>query len=214
VSFAAGTLIGAAFLDLIPEALEKGSEPILVYVIVGIIVFFLLEKVLYWYHCHNHHCDAHHKHRVKEYTYLNLVGDALHNMLDGAIIAVSFFADFRLGVATTLAVIFHEIPQEIGDFAILVKGGYSQGRALMMNFFSGLTAILGAVLAFVFLEAFEALEPIALAFAAGGFIYIALVDLLPEIHETADSRKALIEVMAFIVGVIVIGLLHLVNGHT
>ena len=145
VSFAAGALIGGAFFHLLPEALEISFDlNIFVYLVVGIFVFFILERVLHWRHCHKGKCDVH------PFTYLNLVGDGVHNFIDGLIIAASFLTNISLGIITTIAVIFHEIPQEIGDFGILVYGGFSRTKALFFNFLSALTAILGALVGFSF----------------------------------------------------------------
>jgi len=184
VSFASGTLLGAAFLHLIPESLLSAqSETSLVAILVGILAFFLLEKSL-WRHCHERECPIH------TFAYLNLLGDGMHNFIDGVVIAASFIASVPLGLATTLAVIAHEIPQEIGDFGILVYGGFSKGKALSFNFLSAIIAILGATLMYFSSPFFPSLEYL-LAFAAGGFIYMATTDLIPELHkETALSRSA------------------------
>jgi len=189
VSFASGTLLGAAFLELIPESLFPNSksasfsETAFVATLVGILAFFLLEKFL-WRHCHDRECPIH------TFAYLNLLGDGVHNFIDGMVIAASFLANIPLGVATTLAVIAHEIPQEIGDFSILIYGGFSKVKALSYNFLTATIAIFAAALTYFLLASLPSLAYL-LAFAAGGFIYIATTDLIPELHkETAPSKSA------------------------
>lgn len=201
ISFAAGTLLGAAFLDLIPEALETGSHRGVFYpVITGIVTFFLLEKLLHWFH--------HHDSGVHPFTYLNLVGDGVHNFIDGAIIATSFLVSVPLGLVTSLAVIAHEIPQEIGDFGILIYGGFSRKKALFYNFLSALSAFLGALLAYFFASAVEGFANFLAAFAAGGFIYIASADLIPELQKELGVRRSLYQLLAFLGG---IGLIHFIT---
>jgi len=178
VSFAVGALLGVALLELIPEAVGMTSlEMTMPLVLFGILVFFVLEKFLFWYHCHDGQCPVH------TYNYLILWGDFLHNFIDGAIIALTFMADVRLGVLTTIAVIFHEIPQEIGDFGILLHGGFSKAKALFYNFLISLGTIAGALLAYAFGSFLESYIPFALAIIAGNFIYLAATDLMPELHE-------------------------------
>ncbi len=199
ISLAAGTLLGAAFLDLIPEALEAGShEGVMYWVVSGIVVFFLLEKLLHWFH--------HHDTGVHPFTYLNLVGDGVHNFIDGAIVATSFLVSVPLGLVTSLAVVLHEIPQEIGDFSILVYGGFSRSKALFYNFLSALAAFLGAILAYLSASIVEGFTNILIAFAAGGFIYIASADLIPELQKERGLRRSLYQLLAFLGG---IGLIHL-----
>lgn len=195
VGFAAGSLIGSAFLHLLPEAAEKSSsQSLFLYALIGFTVFFLMEKYFYWRHCHNGVCEAH------AFTYLNLIGDGIHNFVDGMVIAASFVTDTRLGVITTLVVIFHEIPQEIGDFSILIYGGFSKKKALVCNFICGLTAVVGAILGYFLSEAISNFSVFLIAFTAGGFIYIASSDLIPEMHKHADTRGANISFAAFILG--------------
>jgi zinc and cadmium transporter len=171
-----------------------------------------LETFLYWYHCHNGRCERHthikgnkaHHHAKEPFTYLNLVGDGVHNFLDGVIIATSYLVSIPLGVITTLAVVFHEIPQEIGDFGILIYGGFTRGQALFYNFLSALTAILGAVVAYYSATTITNLTDWLVPFAAGGFIYIASVDLLPELHQTPKFKKAVLQLFFFLLGIAVI----------
>jgi zinc and cadmium transporter len=189
ISFAAGALIGSAFLHLIPEASEKlSSSAVSVFVILGFVIFFLLEKVLFWHHCHDSHC------RVHAFSYLILTGDAVHNFLDGLIIAASFIISPAVGLASTIAIALHEIPQEIGDFGVLVYGGMKIKKALFLNFLVALTAVLGGVLGFFFSESMN-ISAFILPVAAGGFIYIGASDLIPELKKEMKLKKSLIALM-------------------
>src|SRR5574341_299020 len=204
VSFAAGALLGAAFLDLLPEALEQTGGLIFVYALIGVLIFYIIETFLYWYHCHyghHHHHATHHK--VHPFAWLNLFGDAVHNFVDGMIIAAAYLASIPVGIATTVAVILHEIPQELGDFGILIFGGISRAKALFFNFLSALTAVLGAVLVYNFSATLN-LSAFLVPFAAGGFIYIASADLLPELHKERNVNKAVIQLFFFLLGVAVL----------
>lgn len=218
VALAGGGLMGGAFFHLIPEALHalehEGKEPdnFFLFVIGGFLLFLLIEQYLHWHH---HHCPKgeiceheEHRHRAKPMSRLILFGDAVHNLIDGLVIAASFVVNPAVGVVTTVAVALHEIPQEIGDFGVLVYGGYKKSKALLFNFFSGLTAVLGGVLGYYFSGLTEHATLYLLPIAAGGFIYIAASDLVPEIkHEKKASRLAL----NFIVFVIGIGLMLLMK---
>ena len=202
VSFAAGTMLGAAFLDLLPETLEHGfRESIPIFILIGILSFFALEKFLHWHH---HHTEHEHE-EIHAFTYLNLVGDGIHNFVDGAIIAISFMSNIQLGIVTTIAIIAHEIPQEIGDFGVLIYGGFSKMKALVFNFLSALTALVGALVAFFYSSHFENSGIYISAFAIGGFIYIAGTDLIPEIHKETDLRKSFIQLVLMFVGILMIG---------
>ena len=196
VGFASGTLLGGAFLHLLPESLtpENDQMTVLWYVIVGIVSFFALEKFLYWRHCHEKECPTH------TFVYLNLVGDGIHNFIDGMVIAATFMIGFELGFATTLAVIFHEVPQEIGDFGVLVYGGLSRKKALIYNFISAVTAILGA-LATYFLAYLRSIEALLVPFAAGGFIYIAATDLMPELHKKSHAGESIVQLFVILLGI-------------
>lgn len=206
VGFAAGGLIGGAFLHLLPEALEHGgSDSVFLYVLIGFTAFFLMERYLYWRHCHNGACEVH------TFTYLNLIGDGIHNFTDGLIIAASFVADIKLGMVTTLAVIFHEVPQEMGDFGILLYGGFSKAKALFSNFLCALTAILGAVIGYALSSRIEDISIYLISFTAGGFIYIAASDLIPELHKQKDARRANLSFIAFVLGLIFMMLLKTIG---
>lgn len=195
VGFAAGGLMGGAFFHLLPEALhEAEASVVFFYSLVGFAAFFLMERYFHWRHCHAQTCEIH------TFTYLNLAGDGLHNFVDGLIIAASFVTDFRLGIVTTLAVIFHEIPQEIGDFGILVYGGFSKLKALLFNFLCALTAVLGALLGYFLAIFTDNISLFLIPFTAGGFIYIAASDLIPELHRQKDIRRANFAFLTFILG--------------
>jgi zinc and cadmium transporter len=201
VSFSAGALFGDAFIHLIPEATENGfGLNISIYILSGILSFFIVEKILQWRHCHIPTSEDH----PHTFAYMNLFGDAVHNFIDGLIIAGSYLANFQLGVATTLAVVFHEIPQEIGDFGVLIYGGFSRSKALMLNFLCAVTAILGAFVVLSLSVYTENLSVFLVPFAAGGFIYIAGSDLIPELHKEIKPLKSVLEMIVFIFGVLVL----------
>lgn len=206
VGFAAGGLIGGAFIHLLPEAIQAcGCEQVFFYTLAGFTVFFLMERYFYWRHCHDGVCDVH------TFTYLNLIGDGVHNFTDGLIIAASFMTDLKLGIVTTLAVLFHEVPQEMGDFGILVYGGFSKPRALLFNFICALFAILGAVLGYFLSGITENISIFMISFTAGGFIYIAASDLIPELHRQKDTRRANMAFVTFILGLIFMLLARMVG---
>jgi len=197
VGFSAGAMLGGAFLHILPEAMEKNPHPEEVFslLIAGIVLFFLLEKYFHWRHCHQQEC------RLHAFTYLNLVGDGLHNFLDGMLIAAGFLVSLKLGIVTAAAVILHEIPQELGDFAVLVYGGFSRQKALFFNFLSGLTAIAGALAGYFICVLAGRLSLVILPFAAGGFIYIAGSDLIPELHKETSPGRSLLAFTAFLLGI-------------
>ena len=197
ISYATGTLLGAAFLGMIPHALEY-IEPfqILAAVLAGIILFFLLEKLVIWRHCHDGECEVH-----SVAGPLILFGDAFHNFIDGIVIAAAFLTNTTLGVATALAVIAHEVPQEIGDFAILLNGGYSKQRAFLYNLLSSLTTLPGAVISYFFLKTAQTAVPYILALSAASFIYIAMADLIPELHKRFGIRNTVRQFILFISGI-------------
>ena len=203
VSFSAGWLFGDAFIHLIPEAVEEGgfSIQISVLTLFGIIFSFVVEKFLQWRHCHIPTSEEH----PHSFAYMNLFGDAVHNFIDGLIIGGSYLAGMPLGIATTLAVIFHEIPQEIGDFGVLIYGGFHRSKAIFFNFSTALTAILGAIVALSLGFLIQDFVPLLIPFAAGNFIYIAGSDLIPELHRDESSlQKSALELVAFVLGVLVL----------
>jgi len=200
VAFSAGALLGGAFFHLLPEAIEKTGEANVLKVfsslLVGFCAFFILEHFINWHHCHKTH------HSISAFSYLILISDGVHNLIDGLIIAVSFVFSVPLGIATTLAVAFHEIPQEIGDFGVLLYGGFKRLRALTFNFLSGLIAVAGGLIGFFLFEKIGEATIYLLPFAAGNFIYIASADLIPEIKQKCPIRKSLPHFFAFLLGII------------
>jgi zinc and cadmium transporter len=196
IGFSAGALIGGAFLHLMPEALSRlESTRAFLYLILGLVLFFVLERYLHWRHCHEEATC-----RVHPVTYLNLVGDSFHNFIDGMVVAVSFLASLKLGVVTTLAVIFHEIPQELGDFAVLVYGGFTKQKALLYNFLTALTAVAGALAAYFLYDLASGFANFILPMTAGGFVYIAASDLIPQMHKEKDLRRSNLAFIFFFLG--------------
>lgn len=195
VAFSAGALLGSSFFHLLIEASELLSyKEISFFILFGFVILFFVEKIIHWRHCHIVKCKVH------PFAYTNLIGDAAHNFLDGLVIAASFLSSFKLGLITTIAVILHEIPQEIGDFGVLVYAGFSRKKALLFNFLSALIAMLGGFLGY-FIPS-EYILKILLPFAAGNFIYIAASDLIPEIRKEVKIRKSLIELGIFLLGIL------------
>ncbi len=202
VAFSAGSLIGGAFLHMIPEAIETlhNNTLVFIWVIVGFSIFFALELFIHWHHCHSLECE--HKEYVKPTAYLILVADALHNFIDGLAIAGAFIVDIRVGIVTAIVVATHEIPQELGDFGVLINSGWKKSRALLFNLFSGLTAVLGGLL--VYFLAQDINVDFLLPLAAGGFIYIASSDLIPEVKHHDKITTNLNHFMAFIFGILLV----------
>ncbi len=209
LSFAVGSMLGAAFLDLLPEAVElKGYEGVAPFLLAGIVSFFLFERVLGWYHSHGH------EHNEEEYDHAHdktvsasvIFGDTLHNFIDGILIALSFSLGREVGIATTLAVFFHEIPQEIGDFGVLLHLGYSRGKVLFYNLVSAIATIVGALLGYVLSSRIQEYIPYLIAFAAGTFVYVAISDLLPEIKHKNRAWDFL-HVFGMIAGIVLVHLM-------
>jgi zinc and cadmium transporter len=193
VGFASGTLLGGAFFGLLPESLPENGPMTTSYgVVLGIVAFFSIEKFLHWRHCHEENCEVH------AFAYTSLVGDGVHNFIDGMLIAATYMLSFELGFVTTLAVVFHEIPQEIGDFGVLIYGGFSKKKALTYNFAIALTAILGAVVTYFL--ALQGAYALLIPFAAGGFIYIAATDLMPELHKKSHAGESIVQLISILVG--------------
>lgn len=210
VSFAVGALFGDTFIHLLPEAYESLGYGMMtsLNVVLGILLFFILEKVIRWRHCHIVTEDEHHMHPV---VAMNLVGDAVHNFIDGMIIGVSYAVSIPIGVTTTLAVFLHEIPQEIGDFGVLLHGGMSAKKALFFNFVSALFALLGAAVALTFGAMVENFAVALLPITAGGFIYIAGSDLIPELHHEVRAKTSMMQFLMIVLGVAVMALLKFVE---
>ncbi|MCX5707144.1 MAG: ZIP family metal transporter [Candidatus Omnitrophica bacterium] len=202
VGFSAGALIGGAFLHILPEALEKTKSSISVfyYLILGLVLFFIMERYFYWRHCHEEKCHIH------AFTYLNLFGEGIHNFIDGMAIAVSFVVSIKLGIATTLAIILHEIPKELGNFGVLIYGGFTKKKALFYNFISGLMAMFGAIAGYFISGFTQGLSNFIMPLTAGGFIYIATSDLIPEIHKQTSQKRANLAFVAFLLGIIFMAL--------
>jgi len=207
VSFSVGALLGDAFIHIIPEiAQESDVGQFGWFLLAGIIGFFILEKFVHWHHAH-----ADHSEQVHSVVYLTILGDALHNFIDGMAIAASFLVSIPLGIATTIAVILHEVPQEIGQFAILIHGGWSSKKAIKYNFLSALTAIFGAFLVLVLASSLEGIIMPLLAISAASFIYIALSDLIPELNRERDIKKSIIQLVWMLAGIGVMALLLLLE---
>lgn len=203
VSLAAGSLLGGAFLHMIPagiEALEDGSQVGLL-VLLGFAAFLPLEQLLHWHHGHHALPGA-----PKPFTYLILLGDGLHNFIGGLAVGGAFVIDIRLGIATWIAAAMHEVPQELGDFSILVHGGWPKGRAIVLNALSGATFLVGGLLAYAASPAFDVAYLIP--FAAGNFIYVAAADLIPEVKDEPSARRGALNLLMFLVGV---GILYLAS---
>jgi zinc and cadmium transporter len=205
ISYAAGTLLGAAFLGMIPEALGSKTDPesILLSVLAGIVAFLILEKLVLWRHCHKAGCTVH-----GATGPLILFGDALHNFIDGVVIAGAFLVSVPAGVAVSIATIAHEIPQEVGDFALLIDYGYSRKRALVYNFLSSVTTLAGGALAYAALSSLTSWIPYVLSISAASFIYIALADILPGLQKRLDRRESLVQFALLTAGIGTIVLVH------
>lgn len=217
VSFAAGALLGAAFFDLLPEALEHAEEfgltehTVFLWAIIGILSFYLLDRGIHWFQ----------NYQKKDYSHgsisvpLVVLGDSVHNFIDGVAIAITYIVNPVLGITTTLAVIAHELPQEIGDFAVLLHQGMKKKKVLLINLFSGFLCVLGAIIGIIIGERVEFILPYALSLTAGFFIYIALTNLLPEIHGEEKKGYAFPESLFLILGIVVIWLTvnYLPHGH-
>lgn len=215
VSFATGALLGAAFLGLLPHALasvdSSDTHVIPMAVLLGLLGFFVLEKLVLWRHCHADHCEVHapdQQSRDHSTGTMILIGDGLHNFLDGILIAAAFLTDIHLGIVTSLAVAAHEIPQEVGDFAVLLHGGFSRGRAFTYNVLTSLTTVFGGVLAYFSLQQMQVALPYVLAIAASSFIYIAVADLIPTLHQRVEGKAALQQVVLIAAGILLIYYAH------
>ncbi len=200
ISLAIGALLGDVFIHIIPEAFENShSHNTGLLFVIGIFGFFLLEKYLHWHH---HEDDSNEENHIHPVGKLVLFSDGMHNLLDGIIIGASFLVSIPLGIATTIAVILHEIPQEIGDFAVLIHSGYSKAKALWLNFASAIMAFLGLILVFILGEVSEHLIEYIVPIAGGGFIYIALADLIPELHKSKKTKNIILQSLFLIIGVL------------
>ncbi len=195
VAFSAGALLAGGLMHLLAESIEMmDMDMAFITLLTGFSTFFVLERFLHWHHCHEGHCDVH------AFSYLILIGDSVHNFIDGLIIAASFIISVPFGIVTTTMIIGHEIPQELGDFGILIYGGIKKNKALLYNFASQLMSMVGGVIGF-FITGLGNYTPFLLSFAAGGFLYIAASDLIPELHKETDMKKVAISFVFFLIGI-------------
>jgi zinc and cadmium transporter len=215
VSFAIGALLGAAFLDVIPHAFESGEPHEVAFsILAGIFGFFVLEKLLLWRHCHTEHCEVHDAdHDHGRSGSLIIVGDSVHNFVDGVLIAAAFLQSTELGIVAAIAIIAHEIPQEVGDFLILLHSGYSRRRALAMNLLSSLATVAGGVLGYFSLQAMAGLESILLGVVAASMIYVAVADLIPGLHKRPELRDTASQALLIALGIGAIAMVRVALPH-
>ncbi|MGY4884073.1 MAG: ZIP family metal transporter [Nanobdellota archaeon] len=201
VAVSVGSLLGGAFLHLVPEIIDTTGFSLNIGFLIlgGIILFFVIENFIRWRHCHTQNCEIHKQHLGP----MNIIGDGFHNLIDGLIISASYFASIPLGIATTLAVIIHEIPQEIGDFGVLLYSGYTKKKALLFNFLSALIAMIGAIIGILFSEKSTIFAYIVIPIAVGGFLYIAGSDLIPEIHKQQENKFSFRNLAGIILGILI-----------
>ena len=209
VSFAVGGLFGDAFIHLLPESFEKLGAKLTtsLFIVLGILLFFVLEKFVRWRHCHIPTSEEHPHHLVT----MNLIGDGMHNFIDGMLIGASYIVSFPIGITTTIAIILHEIPQEIGDFGVLIHGGLSVRKALLFNFMSASVAAIGAIISLVIGTPIEGYTTALLPITAGGFLYIAGSDLIPELHHEVRASRSLWQLISIMLGVGIMALLALIE---
>ena len=213
VSFAIGALLGAAFLEIIPHAFELGeAHQVAFSILAGIFGFFLLEKLLLWRHCHTEHCEVHDHDRGRSGA-LIVVGDTVHNFLDGVLIAAAFLQSTELGVVTAVAIIAHEIPQEVGDFLILLHSGYSRVRALAMNVLSSAATVVGGLLGYFALQHVVEFEAVLLGIVAASMIYVAVADLIPGLHRRPELRDTAFQALLIALGIGAIAVVRAVVPH-
>ncbi len=198
---AGGTLLSSALIGLIPEAAETlPLFDVLMWVLFGILFFFILEKIILWRICHNEDCERQHHAAAP----MIIIGDAFHNAIDGVVIAASFLTSVELGIFVTLSVVLHEIPQELGDFGILIKSGYSRKKAMFYNLLSGSSALVSGILAYFLLDYIQSIIPYTIAIAAASFLYISLADLIPEMHKQTKPKESIIQLFMILLGVAII----------
>jgi zinc and cadmium transporter len=222
VSYAIGALLGAAFLEVIPHAFEQGEpQEAAAAILGGIFAFFVLEKLLLWRHCHTENCEVHDPHEAARSGAhdhgrsgaLIVVGDSVHNFVDGVLIAAAFLQSTELGIVTAVAIIAHEIPQEVGDFVILLHSGYSKGRALAMNVLSSVATVAGGVLGYFALSFLEGIQTTLLGIVAASMIYVAVADLIPGLHRRPELKDTAVQALLIALGIGTIGLVGFVLGH-
>jgi zinc and cadmium transporter len=198
IAFASGSLLSASFFDMVPEVYGELGDRAFSFVLAGLVFFFVVEKFIHWHHCGREECS------IKPVGYLNLLGDGLHNFIDGVVIAAAYLSGFKLGLLTTLVIIVHEIPQEFGDFAVLLHAGFTVRRALFFNFLSALTAVAGGLAGFMFLSGVSPMVVPVVGVAAGGLLYIATADLMPELHKERNARMMFYQTAALLAGIFVV----------
>ncbi|MES2354848.1 MAG: ZIP family metal transporter [Pseudomonadota bacterium] len=222
VSYAVGALLGAVFLEILPHAIELADNPrqIAMTILLGILLFFVLEKLVLWRHCHTEHCEAHDAHPPGKAGHdhgrtgmMIMVGDTIHNLVDGVIIAAAFLADIQLGLVTAVAIIAHEIPQEVGDFLILRHSGYSKTQAFTFNLVSTLATLVGGIVAYYSLSSVQHWIPSLLGIAAASMLYVAVADLIPGLHKRPELKATFQQVLLITLGVASIYVTHVLIGH-
>jgi zinc and cadmium transporter len=218
VSFAIGALLGAAFLEILPHAFEAGdAHQVAMAVLGGIFGFFVLEKLLLWRHCHTEHCELHDQHASAHdhgrSGALIIVGDTIHNFVDGLLIAAAFLQSTELGVVTAIVIIAHEIPQEVGDFLILLHSGYTRLRALAMNLLSSAATVVGGLIGYFGLQLLEAFQPTLLGIVAASMIYVAVADLIPGLHRRPELRDTASQALLIALGIGAIGVVGMLVPH-
>ena len=214
VSLSVGTMLGAVFLEILPHALEQAtdSHDTMSIVLIGLLVFFTLEKLLIWRHCHGDHCETHsHDAQLKHNKSgsLVLIGDLSHNFIDGILIASAFIYEFQLGLVTALAIYAHQIPQEMGNISIFVHKGLKKSKAILLNVIANISMTLGAVITYVLIDSAGDILPILLAFTASNLIYVAVSDLIPGLHKKTELRESVMQISMILVGVIIVYIFHL-----
>jgi zinc and cadmium transporter len=221
ISYAVGALLGAVFLDVLPQAFERADSPeaMALTILVGILIFFVLEKLVLWRHCHVEQCEAHDPPLAPHHDHgrsgmMIMIGDTFHNFVDGVLIAAAFLADHELGIVTAVAIIAHEIPQEVGDFLILLHSGYSKGRALALNVLSSAAMVAGGALGYLALQSVQHWIPPLLGLAAASMLYVSVADLIPGLHKRPELQATLQQVVLIVLGVATIWLVgELTHNH-
>jgi zinc and cadmium transporter len=221
ISYAVGTLLGAVFLELLPQAFQRADsvEGMALTILAGILLFFVLEKLVLWRHCHVEQCEAHDPPLAPHHDHgrsgmMIMIGDTFHNLVDGVLIAAAFLADHQLGIVTAIAIIAHEIPQEVGDFLILLHSGYSKGRALIFNMLSSAAMVLGGAIGYLALQSVEHWIPSLLGLAAASMLYVSVADLIPGLHKRPELLATLQQVVLITLGVATIWLVgELAHTH-
>lgn len=235
VSYAIGAMLGAVFLEILPHAFEEAESVHMVSttLLLGLLLFFILEKLVIWRHCHGDHCEVHaphseddcpdgdenkaHRHHAHSHSHehdygrsglMMMIGDTFHNFIDGVLIAAAFMTDIKLGLVTATAIIAHEIPQEVGDFLILLHSGYSKQKAFLFNLVSSVATLVGGLSAYYALQTLQSWIPVILAMAAASLLYVAVADLIPGLHKRTEMKATLQQVSLISLGILTIGLIH------